>query len=294
MMLLRSDDESGPGYAELVDDGIHPPRWWLPALVHLAIARTDLPSTARDELEAWAARRQDCVYTVVQEETDDHLSLTASSWPVVDDRGRLRFAVSADPVELHAERDQLQAFVTAQRGRWHQLGLVGPEQAGRPLQLGDTFAIWFRRPDGTPLRLVDGRPLHRRSNPTELGLEPAGPDDPTVMHLIATTRSPTNARTSRAVVATTVGQLVDITWDARQAGKIAQLAAFSGVLQPAGEPTAGAPGASFGDAAVPATPSGDDELIAEGLDRQLQAFVAGLDPDDALRLGSPTDTAAAG
>src|SRR5690606_9868534 len=98
------------------------------------------------------------------------LSLTASSWPLVDDRGRLRFPVTDDPVELHVERDELQAFVDAHRARWRRLDVIGTEQVTRPIRLGDTFAVRLERSNGQVVQL-DGALRRRSGPPVEYHLE---------------------------------------------------------------------------------------------------------------------------
>lgn len=242
----------------------------MPALMHLAIESGVVSPVARGELQNWAARRDCCFYVVVQEETDDHLSLTASSWPLVDDRGRLRFPISVDPVEFHTERRAWRGFVDAHRGHWRELGVLGDELATRPIQLGDTFALRFNKRSGTAIDPLRDR-LERPGQPTELHLQPrrqVSGDGIPVMELIA---HPVPARRGRrrSTVARTVGWLTDITWDARQAGKVAQLAAFAGALDTGTSDTAHV---------------GDDQRIDEGVDRQFRAFVAGVDPDQAVAL----------
>ena len=131
MVMLRAAPSDGRRYDELLRaNRTSPDRapWWLPAMVHLAMAEPDVSEQARSVLRKWAARRFDFVYAVVQEETDDHMSLTASAWPLVDDRGRLRFRTTDDPVECHAERPELQAFVDGHRARWHASGWWAPSR----------------------------------------------------------------------------------------------------------------------------------------------------------------------
>lgn len=263
-------------------------RWWVPSLVQLTELRTDLSVAALDAMVEWMEYRHDCFYTVVQEETDDHLSLTASAWPLVDDRGRLRFSTIDDPVELHVERHELQSLVDAHRAHWHELDLVGAEQARAPIKLGDTFAIRFARPSGTIVRLREA-PLSRSTTPAELLLvpeagpatgseRPSGPAAARVpaMRLLEMTWSRTTGRTRRRRVASTTDVVLDITWDARQAGKVAQLAAFAGVLD-------ADPAAALASRRSEPTRA-DAELIAEGLDRQLRAYSAGLGPDETLTI----------
>ncbi len=303
-MLLRSPAPGDQPFRALLDgagsDDERP--WWMPSLVLLTGVRDDLGVEARRILADWTSRRHDAFYTVVQEETDDHLSLTASGWPLVDGRGRLRFAVTDDPVELHAERDELQTVVDAHRERWRRLGLVGPEQATAPIRLGDTFAMHVERPDGRPVRLRE-HPLRRSASPAELHLVPEradradgrttdatgaadAMDAPPAMAVFEERHA--GGRRRRRRLARTAGLVIDITWDARQAGKVAQLAAFAGVLTPETPETPGTPGAA-GAAGSPATTTNDDELIAEGLDRQLRAYLAGLGPDEAVALDDDTD-----
>ena len=124
-------------------------------------------------------------------------------------------------------------------------------------------------------------------------------------------------RVRRRKIASIGAPVIDITWDARQAGKVAELAAYAGVLN------ATAPGATTGAAppsppvAAPQAPmldhrrpvragseearpgfagsetetgvgvpplGADDELIAEGQARQLRAYLEKLEPDAALHL----------
>jgi len=318
MVMLRAAPSDGRRYDELLRaNRTSPDRapWWLPAMVHLAMAEPDVSEQARSVLRGWAARRFDFAYAVVQEETDDHLSLTASAWPLVDDRGRLRFRTTDDPVECHAERPELQAFVDGHRARWHALGLVGAEQATRPIRLGDVFAFPLVRVNGALIRLVD-RPLRRSSTPAELFLVPSRSTTPElpIMDVVEQTET---ERVRRRKIASIGAPVIDITWDARQAGKVAQLAAYAGVLNATatGATTGAAPpsppvaapqvpipdhrrpardgseearpgfAGSEPEAAVGAPPLGaDDELIAEGQARQLHAYLEKLEPDAALDL----------
>ena len=266
MVLLQTGSPDPQRYERLLEDG----RWWMPALLHLAIELDALSPVAREALQNWADRRERCFYIVVQEETDDHLSLTASSWPLVDDRGRLRFPISVDPVEFHAERGEWQSFVDSHRAHWLELGVLTAELAARPIQLGDTFALRFdNRRSGAAIDLLSDR-LDRPGTPTELHLQPPKQitgDGIPVMDLVAHP-VPSRKGRRRSTVATTAGWLTDITWDARQAGKVAQLAAFAGVL----------------NAERDTAQRGDDQRIDEGVDRQFRAFVAGVDPDETIAL----------
>ncbi len=305
MVLLRTPPPDGRRYDELLRAGLlspDGPAWWLPAMVHLALADPELTTRARSVLQGWQHRRHECVYAVVQEETDDHLSLTGSPWPLVDDRGRLRFRVTDDPIECHAERSELQAFVDWHRAQWHGLGLVGIEQSRRPIRLGDVFAVPLVRANGAVVQLVD-RPLRRSSVPADLFLVPSRSSTPDLAVMDVVEHTETD-RVRRRKIASTGAPVVDITWDARQAGKVAQLAAFAGVLtatsdtaqpsgdapQPGGEHGRTLDDSSDGATGGSAPPGADDELIAEGRDRQLRAYLEGLDPDAARDLPTGRET----
>ncbi len=69
-------------------------------------------------------------YVVVDEIEGSMVGLAVSDWPQVDEQGRLRFESS--PVLLGAERDALERFLDRHR------------QPGRPLRIGDVFAVRAR------------------------------------------------------------------------------------------------------------------------------------------------------
>ena len=149
--------------------------------------------------------------------------------------------------------------------------MLTAELAARPILLGDTFALRFdNKRSGAAIDPFSDR-LDRPGTPTELHLQPpklATRDGVPVMDLVSHP-VPSREGRRRSTVATTAGWLTDITWDARQAGKVAQLAAFAGVLNPEGarrkaattnESTRASPG-SFAPLPPASTPTRPSHLM---------------------------------
>jgi hypothetical protein len=205
------------------------PRWWLPSLLYLAYQangqnsdRVDDRAEARRVLDEFAARRDELSYAVVEEETDDVIGLTIQPWPLVDERGRLRFPISSDPLQVEVHAPDLTDRLHADRQRWHELGLLQHELVERRIHIGDTYALAVAsRP--AKWRIVTLRhPGERRRH--YLGGLPAG-------------------RRAGSVAV----PIVDVTWDAREAGKLAHHAAAAGVITDQPDP-ATAPSAQEAEA----------------------------------------------
>lgn len=180
------------------------PTWWLPSLVYLAY-RTATTAKARAVLDEFASRRDELSYAVIEEQTDDVVGFTVQPWPLVDERGRLRFPISVDPTEIEVRANDLARLVQAARDRWSKHKLLPDELVGRQVHIGDVFAVAFAdEPSDTRIPTL----AHdRRRGPRYVG----GLDK-------------RKARGSLAV------PVLDITWDAREAGKLAHYAAVAGVV----------------------------------------------------------------
>lgn len=212
-----------------------PAEWWLPALAFLAYHATP-DDAARATLDEFARRRHELAYAVVEEQTDQLVGLSVQPWPLVDERGRLRFPIDRDPLQLDVDAADLAAFLVEHRRRWHQLGLLPEPLVERPPALGDTYAVAVAREPVGPA--VEMRSPAAGEAPYLCGLrDTADPDRLAVPAL-------------------------DITWDAREAGKLAHYAAAAGVL-----PT---------DPDDPHAP-----VVRETNRRYLVAFAANIDPRDA-------------
>ena len=180
------------------------PTWWLPSLVYLAY-RTATTDEARAVLDEFASRRDELGYAVVEEQTDDVVGFTVQPWPLVDERGRLRFPISVDPTEIEVRADALAKLIHDDRERWSKHDLLPDELVGRQVHIGDVFAVVLAdEPGDTRIATL----AHdRRGGPRYVGgLAKRG------------------RRGSLAV------PVLDITWDAREAGKLAHYAAVAGVV----------------------------------------------------------------
>lgn len=185
------------------------PTWWLPSLVYLAYQGTRRDS-AKATLDAFASRRRELKYAVIEEQTDDVIGFTLQPWPLVDERGRLRFPIGSDPMDVEVPAPDLLDLVVAERQRWRRLGLLDAELVERPVRIGDVYALALfderargrvqalPQSGGGPPRFVGGLPARRDED------VPAVP-------------------------------MLDITWDAREAGKLAHYAAAAGVMPPTRE-----------------------------------------------------------
>jgi hypothetical protein len=78
------------------------------------------------------ARTDDLSYVVVDEIVGTSVGIALSAWPTLDDKGRLRFSEGA-PKTLGADRLALESFLADHR--------LPRELAGRPLRIGDVFAV---------------------------------------------------------------------------------------------------------------------------------------------------------
>lgn len=191
------------------------PTWWLPSLLYLAYLADDR-ADARAALDEFASRRDELAYAVVEERTDDVIGFSIQPWPLLDDRGRLRFPIGEDPVQAEVAEADLEELLFAHRRRRHALGLVPTELLERRIHIGDAYAMALSDeadPSGTlQVRVLphDGDGAVRF-----LGGLPAG-----------------NAPGSVGV------PVVDVTWDAREAGKLAHYAAAAGVISPDAPDTA--------------------------------------------------------
>jgi hypothetical protein len=184
------------------------PTWWLPSLAYLAYRRTDR-ADAREALDEFASRREDLHYAVVEEETDRVVGLTLQPWPLLDSRGRLRFPIGEDPLQVDLDADAFAALVHEHHLRWHELGLLDEELIGRPVRIGDAFAM-----------AVSGDPVPDRLRVLESGET----DTDRVLYV-----GGLGARGDPSRLAVPV---IDVTWDAREAGKVAHYAAAAGVIGP--------------------------------------------------------------
>lgn len=105
-------------------------------------------------------------YLVVEEIVGSVAGLSVSPWPGADWRGRLRFPIENDPVEIAVDIDAFceflneslagaQGFITFVRPR------SGPERAEeRQLRIGTTFAVEIRK-EGTRWTKPFGRWIRR-------------------------------------------------------------------------------------------------------------------------------------
>lgn len=179
------------------------PTWWLPSLVYLAYRTAEHPE-AQPVLDEFASRRNELFYAVVEEQTDDVFGLTLQPWPLVDERGRMRFPIDRDPKEVEVKAKDLTGLLEAARKRWNELGLLDSELVGRRLQIGDVYAV----------------DLADNPNKSRIAVLPHDDEGPRYLGGLAARREP-------GAVAVPV---LDITWDAREAGKLAHYAAAAGVV----------------------------------------------------------------
>jgi hypothetical protein len=193
------------------------PTWWLPSLLYLAYMADDR-ADARAALDEFASRRDELAYAVVEERTDDIIGFSIQPWPLLDDRGRLRFPIGEDPVQAEVTEADLEELLSAHRHRWHALGLLPAELLERRVHIGDAYAMVVSD-EADPTESLQVRVLPHGDGPGRyLGGLPA--------------------QDSCGSVGVPV---VDITWDAREAGKLAHYAAAAGVIDPdAPDPTVAA------------------------------------------------------
>jgi hypothetical protein len=185
------------------------PTWWLPSLAYLA--HSSAGDEARAALDRFAAHRHELSYAVVEEQTDTVIGLTIQPWPIVDDEGRLRFPIRTDPLQVDVPGRELTEILNRSRRWWSELGLLQEELIERAIHLGDVYAVVVTDrpgPDSVAVHSDDG---------SECYLGPLESDSGTV-------------------------PIVDITWDAREAGKLAHYAAAAGIVEDEEQPrTPGAP-----------------------------------------------------
>ena len=86
-----------------------------------------------DEVEEWLEPSGDEHYVVVEEIVDGLVRLEVSTWPHLDQDGRLHF--EGEPWSLAEPVDDLEAAVNQVRGQRLQVG------ANRPLRVGDVFMV---------------------------------------------------------------------------------------------------------------------------------------------------------
>lgn len=213
------------------------PAWWLPSLLYLAYRTTD-DAEARAVLDEFASRRDELFYAVVEEQTDDVFGLTLQPWPLVDERGRLRFPIGTDPVEVEVVAGEVTTLLEAARARWNELGLLQEDLVGRRLQIGDVYAV----------------DLADKPNRSRIPVLPHGDEPPRYLGGLA-------ARREEGAVAVPV---VDITWDAREAGKLAHYAAAAGVIPEE----------------LGAAPTAMAAVARETEERYMIGFARGMDPRD--------------
>jgi hypothetical protein len=82
------------------------------------------------------------MYVVVDEIVDTAVGLRVSPWPVVDNRGRLRFPRSGRRAEVGVSLGKLHSFIRKHRrvgGR--RPGSYPEELRRRPVRIGDVFAV---------------------------------------------------------------------------------------------------------------------------------------------------------
>jgi hypothetical protein len=217
------------------------PSWWLPSLAFLAYTSPDTDPDAIAALDEFADRRDALSYAVVEEITDTIIGLTVQPWPLLDQDGRLRFPIRSDPLQLDVPSDRFVELLTAERGRWHELGLMAAELVTRHVQIGDTFAaVVVPATSDSPPAAV-GAPNVRAHN-----------DD---AHSFFLGGLPPRRSGGRGI------PVVDITWDAREAGKLAHYAASAGVIPDEPPPPVAA-------------------VVAETETRYLIGYIEGVDPRD--------------
>ena len=201
---------SGLSSADDAASGRESSQWWLPSLIQLSFELSP-PGDGRATLEAFARTRNRYSYAVVEELTDGAVAgLSIQPWPLVDALGRARFEIERDPVQIDVELGVLRSFLAEHRRAWQTLGLLRPELVDRPISIGDTFALVVT-PTRPPKRTIS-RPFGKlpvRRVLTEDGVE---------MFISGLEADGVPA--------------VDISWDARELGKLAYYAAAAGVADP--------------------------------------------------------------
>lgn len=182
------------------------PTWWLPSLAYLAYQSIDR-ADARAALDEFASRRDELGYAVIEERTDDVIGFSIQPWPLLDDSGRLRFPIETDPIQLEVADANLAALLSTHRQRWHELGLLQEELVERRVQIGDAYAVVVStKPDSSKV----------------LALPESGEKKPRYVGGLAARRRAKSVSVP----------ILDITWDAREAGKLAHYAAAAGVMIP--------------------------------------------------------------
>lgn len=211
--MLRADGPS-EGYVAEDDDR---DRFWVPALALLACAQAaDSVGTAADPgpVATFLDRRDELSYVTADELIEGVASLVVQEWPIVREGG-LRFPFDRDPGDVEVDVTDLQDLVDAHRRALAGTGVIPAGLSGRPVQIGDTFAMhvtWQRRESQV------------------------GGDDLPVLEV----RVPQDGSQEGSVV--TLGGLdgvppvpiMDISWDAREQGKLAYWAAMAQPLRPDG------------------------------------------------------------
>ena len=119
--------------------------------------------------------------------------------------GRLRFPISIDPTEIEVRAKDLAKLIKDDRDRWSKHNLLPDELAGRQVHIGDVFAVVLTDEPGDAR--IKTLAHDRRGGSRHMG-----------------GLAKRDTRGSLAV------PVLDITWDAREAGKLAHYAAVAGVV----------------------------------------------------------------
>lgn len=238
-------------------------QWWLPSLCLLAATFGDLPDAATHLLDNFAKARPWLSYAVVEELTDGNAGLTLFEWPIVDATGALTFPADIDPPQVTLPIGALQSLFDQARRWWAEHGLLtdrfgnrAESLEARPVEFGDVIAVRVSLDDDPGGWMQVGAHLHD----PELNIDRA-----CVLGGISDWDLPP----------------VDITWDARQAAKLAHFGA-AGNVRPEIDEAVGEPGgAVLTDHPPPVSDQADEPDSFEIANtRALLALERRVDPRD--------------
>lgn len=188
--------------------------FWIPSLAHLAVELPNAPGEDRSYLESFLVNRENCSYVTVDELIEGTADLVALPWPIVVD-GALVVPTSQDSIHVAVEVDVFQEFIDAHRTMWAERGVIDDALATRAVRLGDAFAIVIVPAD--------------ESIPPGLATESGsfGEEWP-VLH-VGVGRGVVQLGGAVGDDGQVVAPVVDVSWDAREQGKLAGAAAMAGV-----------------------------------------------------------------
>lgn len=212
-------------------------RWWLPSLLFLELQlNREAESEGHATLRSFTEARRDAQYILVEEITDGIAGLTVHPWPLVDDRGRLRFPTTFDPLQIELPVPVLQDVVNANRAALAESGIVPEGLATRLIQFGDVFAgnVYLDEPTNAFRRVESSDTVELETLAWEA--RDYWPDMPNVGVAWVAEAVDDDQRLHAAGTLIVGGlrledrplPMLDVSWDARKAGKLSYSACNSG------------------------------------------------------------------